>query len=478
MEEFSALDELFARRIAHFAGVKISVALKKLMKSTREGHLCLPLFALDEIERKELRESEQKLSSFVRLTDDNLYMEKNYLIEQTIQEEIRRLSKKTSDAIVSLSLPVNDEQREAVAVCLQNGLVFLSGGPGTGKTFTASAIVSAFCKNKDKKVALAAPTARAADHLAVSIEKNCSLKCPSSTLHKLLNVGSIPAWPQAGFTLDLDLLIVDEASMIDAPLFATLLKALPNHCKTILMGDPHQLSPVGIGNVFHDLIASCDTNICKAHLKHSMRTENQQILGLSHQVLRGKLPDFPLATLDEFFSFTATKSQPDPKQLLQDLQKRRILSCLRVGPQGSDAMNEATFKQILHATPFGKWWWAPLMIVSNDDQTGLCNGELGVYIEKKGMKESGYAYFPKNQNRVPFYALPKFEWAFCSSVHKAQGSEFEEVIILAPKGSERFGREMLYTAITRAKNSVKIVAEKQTLETMVSKSQAKHSGLV
>jgi exodeoxyribonuclease V alpha subunit len=294
----------------------------------------------------------------------------------------------------------------------------------------------------------------------------------------LLEIGSSPPWHEREFTLDLDLLIVDEASMIDAPLFATLLKALPNHCKTVLMGDPNQLSPVGIGNVFHDLVASKDPALCRTQLKRSMRTDNQEILGISHQVLQGKLPNLLLASMSDFFSFSASALEPDPKQLLQDLQRRRILSCLRVGPQGSDAMNEATLKQILRATPTGKWWWAPLMILSNDEATGLCNGELGLYIEKKGMKESGYAYFPKNQNRVPFYELPKFEWAFCSSVHKSQGSEFEEVIILVPKGSEKFGREMLYTAITRAKHSVKIVAEKQTLEAMVSKSQAKHSGLI
>jgi DNA replication protein DnaC len=169
VEEFSALDEFFARRIAKFTGINRSIALKKLMKSAREGHLCLPMSALDEAEKKELIENEQKLFSFVRFKGDNLYLEKNYLIEKTIQEEIRRLSKKTSDEWVSGNSSLNWEQNEAASVCLQNGLVFLSGGPGTGKTYTASAIVSAFCKSQEKKVALAAPTARAADHLATSI---------------------------------------------------------------------------------------------------------------------------------------------------------------------------------------------------------------------------------------------------------------------------------------------------------------------
>jgi exodeoxyribonuclease V alpha subunit len=477
VEEFSALDFLFSRKIGDFTGIDEYTALQKLMKSAREGHLCLPLSELQENERTKLIENKNRISEFVRIDDENVYLEKNYEVERIIKDEILRLSKPTNSFEPSLkSIHLNNEQFEAVRICLENRLTFLTGGPGTGKTYTASAIVSAFDPNQQKRIALTAPTGRAADHLQASIYKNCGVKYPSCTLHKLLKIGAFSPWPKEKFLLDLNLLIIDEASMIDAPLFATLLKAIPDHCTTIFMGDPNQLSPVGIGNVFHDLIVSNRLKVVRASLKHSMRTDNEEILRISHQVLHGKMPEITFISSLEFKQFS-TSETPDPEQVLQSFSKSRILNCLRVGPQGADAFNDKSLKRTIAATQKGKWWGAPIMIINNDDEAGLCNGELGIYMEKKGTRESGFAYFPNKQLRIPVYALPKFEWSFCSSVHKSQGCEYEEVIILIPPGSEIFGREMLYTAITRAKRSIKIMGDKQTFQSMLDKSFIKHSGL-
>jgi exodeoxyribonuclease V alpha subunit len=182
--------------------------------------------------------------------------------------------------------------------------------------------------------------------------------------------------------------------------------------------------------------------------------------------------------LNDFFPTLQSLEKPDPEALLIELSKQRVLNCLRVVPQGADAINEMALKRTMSIAQRGKWWWAPIMIVSNDEETGLYNGEMGIYMERKDKRGTGFAYFSKDRREIPYYALPKFEWAFCSSVHKSQGSEFDEVIIMAPQGSEIFGREMLYTAITRAKRSIKIVGQKQTLQAMLDKTLLKHSGLV
>ena len=479
MEEFSALDSSFSRKIAGFAGIEENIALQKLMKSAREGHLCLPLSKLNEEEKERIIKNKNILCDFICIESEKLYLEKNFVTEKIIKDEICRLSFPSglaASAIENFPL-LNKEQQEAVQSCLQNRLTFLSGGPGTGKTHTASAIVSSFDPAKEKRVVLAAPTGRAADHLQANIFKKCGVKYPSSTLHKLLKIGSFPPWPKEQFALNLDLLIVDEASMIDAPLFATLLKAIPDHCTTVFMGDPNQLSPVGIGNVFHDLVKSVTMDLKRVALKQSMRTANQEILLISNQVLHGEMPAIELHASSNH-PILMTQESSDPEELLNSLSKHRVLNCLRVGSQGVDALNAKALKQTIANAQRGKWWWAPIMIGSNDDETGLCNGEIGIYMEKKEKRGSGFAYFSKEQGQIPLYALPKFEWSFCSSVHKSQGCEYDEVVILVPPGSEIFGREMLYTAITRAKQSVKIVGEKQTLQAMLSKSLAKHSGFV
>jgi len=479
VEEFSALDSIFSRKIAGFAGVEENTALQKLMRSARDGHLCLPLSELNEEEKEKLLNNNGVLSDFVCVENGRVYLEKNLSNERIIKNEISRLS-----SLPDLSVPpienlghLNNEQQKAVQSCLQHRLTFLSGGPGTGKTHTASVIVSSFDPLHGNKIALAAPTGRAADHLQASIFKKCGVKYPSSTLHKLLKIGSFPPWPKEQFLLNLDLLIVDEASMIDAPLFATLLKAIPNHCTTVFMGDPNQLSPVGIGNVFHDLVKSKEMDLKRVMLNQSMRTDNQEILQISKQVLHGEMPAIDLHSSWNDPILVRGESS-DPEELLCSLSKHRVLNCLRIGPQGADALNKMALKKTIANAQKGKWWWAPIMIVNNDDETGLCNGEIGVYMEKKEKRGSGFAYFSKDQGQIPLYALPKFEWSFCSSVHKSQGCEYEEVVILVPPGSEIFGREMLYTAITRAKQSVKIVGEKQTLQAMLIKSLAKHSGFV
>lgn len=495
------LDGLFAKRVIAFTGVESSKFLEKtlaqLMASAREGHLCLPLAEIDEEQRNEIFLHQEALGAFVQIEEGRLYLQKLWVLEKMIMGELKRLlgkkncdlnpsEKETSGHIISANtFSLNDAQKIAVQQCLRAKLTLLSGGPGTGKTYTAAAIVEAFDPKQEKKIVLAAPTGRAAEHLQASLFKLSKRTIASSTLHKLLKIGNVPSWtsPKERFVIDADLLIVDECSMIDAYIFARLLKSIPDHCMTVLMGDPYQLCPVGIGTVFRDLLENTKDNLSKAHLTKCMRTDNQEVLYFSKQVLAAEVPEsFFLPSKEKLFenlpsSFANLSERPTPEIMLDEFAKCRFLNCLRVGPYGANAINEMVLKKIRAETKMGLWWCAPIMIGGNDAEMDLYNGELGVYIEQQGVAGSGFVFFIKGKRKIPLFALPKFEWAFCSSVHKSQGSEFDTVVVLVPPGSEIFGREMLYTAITRAKKSIKILAEKETLKAMVNRDSKKYSGL-
>ncbi len=488
------LDNRFAERALHFSNLGedslLLTALAQLMASARRGDLCLPLVNIKESAQR-LIEEQEKLSSFIRIDRGNLYLEKNWTIERIIESEIERLSANQGFSSGVSRLPLNEQQRQAVAICLQNRLSMLIGGPGTGKTFTAAAIVEAFDPKKEKRILLAAPTGKAAEHLGHSIFKATGRHLASATLHKWLKIGGWPPWPKEGDVLDADLLLVDECSMIDAPLFATLLKSIPTQCYTVLMGDPNQLNPIGIGSIFADLVHSSQDSMGKARLTQSMRTENQQILFLAEQVLNAKLPKEAIVpwpdTEREFYHYLKnilqsvlgkpTEQKPNPDELYQKLSQKKILNCLRQGPRGVDAINQFFLEEVRRNAKADQWWWMPIMITSNDERTGLSNGEMGIFMQRQGDHGSGMAYFPRKQRELSAMALPNYEPAFCTSVHKSQGTEYDEVIVIVPVGSENFGREMLYTAITRARQNVALLASEEVLFAMIGKSLVKHSGL-
>jgi exodeoxyribonuclease V alpha subunit len=479
----SGLNNGFAAVIERFTQIKAASALKKLMQSARDGHLCLPLSHLDAAEHNSLLQAQNQFGEFLKIAQDNLYLQKNFLIESIIKEELRRLSQPTEHREHNSSaIPLNEAQKNAVALCLRNRLVFLHGGPGTGKTYTAAAIISAFDPHREKRVALVAPTGRAADHLQQSIYSRCGVRYPSSTLHKLLKIGAHPPWPSAKSALSLDLLVVDEASMIEAPLFATLLHAIPYGSTTVIMGDPYQLNPVGIGSIFHDLIHSEDREISIASLHSSMRTDRPHLLRAASQILHAEFPDLPLyppSHVADIFRETTRlhTSFFDPEEALAKVMSHRVLNCLRAGPLGADAWNKEALLHTITTTSKGEWWWAPIMITKNDEARGLSNGSLGIYMEKKDDPESGKAYFAQKTHALPFYELPTFDWSFCCSVHKSQGSEYEKVTVIIPPGSEYFGREILYTAVTRAQREVELIGTSETLHALLMRSSIKISGL-
>ncbi len=239
----SVLDETFANLLAPSSSSEIKTVLMHLMASARLGHLCVPIgdtLLPDELVEK--NPGDLPLKPLV-LHRNQLYLQRNWVLESLIVRHFLRLTGVPSleKMQINFSSELSSEQREAVRHALLRPLTIISGGPGTGKTFTAAKIIEAL---KPAVVKIAAPTGKAADKLLQTLVKQAGVHVEASTLHRLL--GLRPGHPRhfEPKMIRADLIIVDEASMIDAALFAHLLAAVPSGTKLVLLGDPDQLPPI------------------------------------------------------------------------------------------------------------------------------------------------------------------------------------------------------------------------------------------
>lgn len=250
--------------------------------------------------------------------------------------------------------------------------------------------------------AIAAPTGKAAANLRQLAN--------TSTLHALLAKRRV---------LPYDLIVVDEGSMIDAELMTNLFTHVRDGGRLVILGDRDQLPPIDTGHFFADLtqMAPC------CYLNKCHRTELQEIVEMAQKIKRGEM--IPYEPLENFVD------KPEDVTLLTPLRR---------GFHGVERLNERFYRAD-----------RPLPIIITENASGLVNGETGFL-------KDGMAFGMREE------MLPKYEYAYALSVHKSQGSEYDRVWLLLPPGSERFGREMLYTAITRARKEIRVFAQEGVLE--------------
>ncbi|MGN0834495.1 MAG: exodeoxyribonuclease V subunit alpha [Candidatus Spyradosoma sp.] len=394
-----------------------------------------------------------------------------------------------------------DEQRAAAELILSRPLALVSGGPGTGKTtLLLRALACVLAENPDAKIALAAPTGKAAARIRESLVRQIAAidfsrvrdentksalrriaQLDPKTVYRLLGVS--PERRRVAAPLDADLVVVDEASMISQNLAALLLGALPSRAKLVLLGDADQLESVMPGHVFGELCGAEGLAPCRARLECGHRFRADSFLGgLARRVLEGDAPgalaalggsvpanvflgdcgregsrEKILAALAETFppELRAPAADADPAALLALLETTRVLTPTAEGAFGKNAINtlaEAAFASGAR-TGDGHFHGRPIVVTKNDPAQGLNNGDVGVVLRSR---EDGrfYAWFADehgNARRVPTAFLPPHESAYATTIHKSQGSEFSRLCVFFPP-SPREGfctRPLLYTALTR-----------------------------
>lgn len=396
-----------------------------------------------------------------------VYLKKTYQQETKILNELRRIIQNSVNPFKAPmeQLPLLEVQKRAVSMAAAHPLLLLTGGPGTGKTYTAGFIIKTLLEQKGLSFVLSAPTGKACAQLKKSIQSSCEgLDLPSHrvmTLHALLE----PYKENALSVIPEDLVVVDEASMIDLDLLGLLLSKIRHGSRLILIGDPNQLPPVETPSLFPDMVELCGKLGLHVDLQECLRVEDRQIIEYGQDLLEG-IVSFPVQPLDS---------------LRLDRKIEVILTPLKKGPHGVDHLNEALFQRELLL----ERCTVPIIVTKNDFQQKLFNGETGVIefsrSDWRGSLRStrGVAKFITEGKEVvfPIYELPPFDLAFAISVHKSQGSAYNHPILLLPKGSSHFGRELIYTAFTRAKKGITVFGDRSELEAILKVSSRRQSAL-
>lgn len=423
-----------------------------------------------------------------------------------------------------------DRQRQAALTALRRRFSVISGGPGTGKTTTVVRILGLLLEQpggERLRIAMAAPTGKAAARLASSIASlRDSLPCadevkraiPSqvTTIHRLL--GTLPG--STGFRHDernplpCDAVIVDEASMVDLPLMTALVTALPPHARLVLIGDRDQLASVEAGAVLGDICRAAESpgsSIagCVTVLDRNYRFgDGSGIAALSRAVNAGDdrealrlLTDAdsaaisieatpPRETIKKRLAapvldgFRAYLEAEMPAEALRCFDRFRILTALREGQWGATGMNHAA-ETLLHEAALIRrdtlfYRGRPVLVTENDYTHKLFNGDTGIIFPdpETGNLRAYFAAPDGTVRAIPPEFLPKHETAFAMTVHKSQGSEFERVLmVLPPDDSVLLTRELIYTGITRAKQSVTIWSDELVFSAAVKRRTERRSGL-
>ncbi len=386
-------------------------------------------------------------------------------------------------------------QREAISGCMNNHVFILTGGPGTGKTTTLNAVIS-LCRQRGLKMKLAAPTGRAAKRMADLTG------APAQTIHRLLEVdfaaSSHSFKRNEENPLTCDVLIIDEMSMVDTLLMESLLHAVRPRTRLIMVGDSNQLPSVGAGNILRDLIAV--GRVPSVELKEIFRQAAQSLIVTNaHRIVSGEMP--VLNDRKNDFFFMPAESEEETLRLVIELCKTRlpntygysplediqVLCPSRMGTVGTQSINkelQLALNPPAKNRPEVKYGNAlfrtgdKIMQIKNDYDAewrkgaelshGIFNGDIGII--RRADKVNGKLDIDFD-GRMTTYSgdmMKKIEHAYAVTIHKSQGSEYPAVIIPLPNGMDRLSyRNLLYTAVTRAKKTLIIIGTVRKVRSMV-----------
>lgn len=526
-----------ADNIAEQAGVlrnspqRVKACIKyTLNDAAGNGHAYLPenilinrvteMLGIDD-ESVKNAERELQLERTIRCENINgdiaVYLGKYYYAEMAVAKRLIELKEGFEDerivdgdyyierfeSVKNISLA--EKQKEAVKMALTEGVLVITGGPGTGKTTIINAIIDIF-DDMDKKIVLAAPTGRAAKR----ITETCGLE--AQTIHRLLGISYLEDDTSVrnfekdeDDPIEADVVIIDESSMIDIMLMYGLMKALKDGTRLILVGDADQLPSVGCGNVLKDIISSERINVTR--LSEIFRqSDKSTIITNAHRINTGEEPI--VNGKDTDFFFIKRMSADSVRRTVVELVKKRlpnyiscdsltdiqVLSPMRKGIAGVQELNmalqealnpkddkkkEHIFRNIVFregdkVMQIKNNYNAAWKVYNGsgrcvDEGSGVFNGDQGIISKIDSMLEQTTVVFDDGKTVVyDFIQMDEIELSYAITIHKSQGSEYPVVIMPVLNGPPMLmTRNLLYTAVTRAKNLVVLVGSMDTVRTMV-----------
>ena len=535
--------------------------IQQVFQAIEQGDSCVPC---------SWQEAQQLQTLAVQVQDENppiapfihdaqyLYLYRYWLQEQQLAQHAARLKRQPIQPIALTeqheALLEDPQQKQAMQMVTSEALSIITGGPGTGKTYTLARIIAVLNQAlPDIRIAMAAPTGKAAQRMKEALQNSFDDRKLASlvsddlkrltpiTIHRLLGVGETqqPRF-HAKRPLPFDVIVVDEASMLDLSLAQMLFAAVAPQTRLILLGDANQLASVDVGSVLADLQQVAGLAKNTVNLVTSRRFDGEQLIGRmaafiqandrSEGVLERFEQQIAAASVIQAVPLTTELQNVIQLQYLPEQEKEisaaqwaayydqlmlgfsgyaaalrrylekghfdeiedvmmhfddyRILSAIRHGNLGLHVLNEQIELRLLQATQqikLGEWYAGrPVMMSYNDYQLGLSNGDVGICFKQKQQGREIFAvYFPSLKKWVPAARLPKsIQTAYAMTIHKSQGSEFSHTaVVLDAYAQQLLSKELIYTAITRAKKAVSLLAARSSLSAAMSVRTRRQSGL-
>jgi exodeoxyribonuclease V alpha subunit len=496
---------------------RVALAVALVVRALRGGSVCVDLSSAEIPDLATAVKASRLLTDppILRLNGDLLYLDRYWLEEQQVCDDILAMVEarpmQVSPDIDGLFPKGFEEQRAAAKVALSQGLTVLTGGPGTGKTTTVARLLALLTSGRRLRIALAAPTGKAAARLQEAVQLEVGKLAPSdqgalaglhaTTLHRLL--GSRPDTSarfrhHRGNRLPHDVIVVDETSMVSLTMMARLLEAVRPETRLVLVGDPDQLASVEAGAVLADLVDGLGVaKIAALKTSHRfgksigelatairvgdadrvvevLRAGGEHIEWIETEDPREKLRN---VLVRHAVALRTAAVLGDERAALEVLDEHRLLCAHRRGPFGVQHWNRQVERWLTEETgePIWSSWYAgrPVLVTANDYGLGLYNGDTGVTVVRDGVLRAviGDATFATSR-------LADVDTMHAMTIHKSQGSQADEVTVLLPQEDSRLlTRELFYTAVTRAKDRVRVVGSEAALRAAIERRAVRASGL-